>query len=214
MAEDKQKPPKKSLLKKIMIGLIVLVFATVGWAYYDGNNVVEVSYTAEQIGQKVKGHIVKAFDGNAVAIWGMIDAPAENVWKVIRDKENFEKFLPYVRKSVVKEVGENTYEQEQVFDFPFGTYELKHKLWYEEKENTYISNWHQQSGILVVNRGAWIIHKVGDKTLMEYKIRFEAPWIPLWFGNAYMRQRLKVVVKKLRERIKHIEETNPEYFKK
>ncbi|WP_372366552.1 SRPBCC family protein [Candidatus Uabimicrobium sp. HlEnr_7] len=210
---EKEKSSLKKRLKKIIIILMIFVFSMVIWAYYSGNKVEEVNYTVSQLGNKVKGHIISAFDGNAIAIWGVIDAPAEHVWKVIRDKKNFEKYLPYVKKSVVTKLDDNKYQQQQVFELPFGTYEFKHKVWFEEEPNTYVSNWQQEEGVIAVNRGAWIVHKSENKTLLEYRIRFETQWVPVWFSNAYMKQRLKVIVKKLRERIKNLEQTNPEYFK-
>jgi hypothetical protein len=122
-------------------------------------------------------HELKPTDNRGVSAesMGVIDAPPDEVWPVVRDCEHFSKFLPSTKTSARKqESGESLCFDEISLPFPLMN------LWADTKsvvltgpEGHYQRSWSFVRGTYRHNRGAWTVAPWGPdgkKSLVVYLI--------------------------------------------
>jgi hypothetical protein len=196
----------------IPLGLLAVFFSI---AYYQGTHVVQRTYTADELGERVVGQVTPLFDGTGVEIWGVIEAPADKVWKVVTDQDRFAEYMPYVETSRISERHADHLVEEQTLDLPMGRFErLKLKIWYESEGNRRTAQWNQLQGTPKINRGAWVVEDHGSRSILRYQVRCDpGQGVPEWFLRFFMKHRLKGIVRAVRARVLEKIRSDPEYFK-
>jgi ribosome-associated toxin RatA of RatAB toxin-antitoxin module len=190
---------KRILIPVIVLGL-VLVFLT--WVYVRGTWADTV---ARNPPTSAEGPITQLFrtPGGDVQVRCalVIDAPAANVWAVVRDYANQPRFLPYVSVMEVQaEEGDRVYltgiaHSRLWGDWPFAVH-VDHK---KVSDTEYVASWDEPSATLAVNRGGWTLTALGpSQTLVVYSLQVEAAEYPNFFIRNVLLDRLQKVLAGLR----------------
>ncbi len=106
-------------------------------------------------------HELKPTDGRGVSAesMGVVDAPSDEVWPVVRDCEHFSKFLPSTRASAKKqENGDSICFDEISLPFPLMNLWADTKsVMREEPAGHFQRSWSFVRGTYNHNRGAWTV---------------------------------------------------------
>lgn len=153
-------------------------------------------------------HELKATDNRGVSAEtiGVVDAPPEVVWPVVRDCEHFSKFLPNTKASSrTEENGESLCFDEISLPFPLTNLWAYTRSTVTQEEGAYRRAWSFVRGTYKRNRGAWTVLPWADgkKSLVIYFVDSDpAMLIPDAIIRAAQTGSLPEVFVALRKRVK------------
>ena len=180
--------------------------------------VIAIELTQEEQERLANGEVIvhlKAVRGpikEGTAI-GVVDAPPQRVFRVVTDNENFEQFMPYVKRSEVERLTEGSILNYQHLDFPFPIGDRYYKLHIlRTVENTdrgkvFTSTWTyvRGSGNIKDTYGSWTLREYDkDKALVIYVCCTDPGGsLPKWALNMATTISLPRVIDRVRQRVKH-----------
>ena len=139
---------------------------------------------------------------------GVIDAPVGEVWPIIRDCEDFAKFLPNMKASARKEEnGDSLCFDELALPFPLKNLWADTKSTVVHEGDAWQRSWTFVRGTYEHNRGAWTLlpWDDGKKTLVVYFIDSNPSMaIPDFIIRAAQTGSLPKVFSGIRQRVKDL----------
>lgn len=144
---------------------------------------------------------------------GLIDAPVDEVWPIIRDCQHFAKFLPNMKASARKEEnGESLCFDELALPFPLKNLWADTKSTVVHEGEAWQRSWTFVRGTYEHNRGAWTLLPWGEggkKTLVVYFIDSNPSMaIPDFIIRAAQTGSLPKVFTGIRQRVVALREQN------
>lgn len=212
-AQSAAAPGRRRLRKRIFIPLIVLalVIAIFLWSYVRGT---WADSEARHPRTAAEGTIVQLYrtpEGDVQVRCAMvIDAPANEVWDVIRDYANHPRFFPYVSTmEVVRQEGDRVFLTGTVQSRLWGDWSFAMHVDHKEKagdakgDKEYTATWNDPSPSMPVNRGSWTVTAAGrNRTIVVYALEVEAAGYPNFFVRHLLLNRLARVVSALGDEVK------------
>lgn len=122
-------------------------------------------------------HELKPTDNRGVSAesFGVVDAPPDEVWPVVRDCEHFSQFLPSTKKSWKKTEGAEVICFDEI-ELPFPLTNLwaeNRTVMREDPANHFTREWSFLKGTYRRNRGSWRVVPWGDegkRSLVVYMV--------------------------------------------
>jgi uncharacterized membrane protein len=193
---------KRILIPLLMLGLLV---ALAVWACIRGTWADTVAHDPQTTAQGPVTQLFRTPTGDVVVRCAiLIDAPASQVWDVVRDYKEHPRFLPYVSAMEVEPEKDGrvylkgTAHSRLWGDWPFDVH-VNHK---EVAEGNYRASWDEPSDTMSVNRGSWEVTARGaDQTLVVYTLQAEAAGYPSFFVRNLLLGRLPLVLRGLRDEV-------------
>ena len=199
------------------ITFIALIMLFGSWTIQEAN---AMELTKKLLDQLANGEVIVYLKAGRESVKegtviGIIDAPPERVFKVITDNENFEQFMPYVKKSNVELGKDGSIINYQYLDFPFPVGDRYYKLRIiNSKENIdkgkiFRSSWTyiKGSGNIEDTYGSWMLKEYGQgKTLATYVVCTDPGGrIPKWAQNMATKISLPKIIGRVRQQTKNSE---------
>jgi uncharacterized membrane protein len=199
-APGRRRAKKRTLIPVIVLGC-VLVFLL--WAYVRGTWADTVERNPQTPAEGPVTQLYRSPRGDVqVRCAIVIEAPAAQVWAVVRDYANHPRFLPYVSAIEVQPMdGDRVYLTGTAHsrlwgDWPFAVH-VDHKA-VSDKE--YIASWDEPSGAMSVNKGSWTLTATRpNQTLAVYAVQVETAGYPPFFVRNVLLDRLSKVLSGLRD---------------
>ncbi len=206
---------KKRALR--IVGGIVGGIATVMLlhAFYRGTWTEEPRTRADGlVVGNVDSRLIKRDGRKWIQLAAVIDAPIAHVWKVVHDHERMTEFMPRMAKLRVLEDGIDS--KKVRIDFGFMGVERFTEIDVTRATGTAerVETWNRYGGSLPINRGRWVLVPLDEmRTFARYEVDADSGlWVPGWLERAILRDGLKVVLTKVRERIDTLRASEPAYF--
>lgn len=213
--EQPASPAPRRVGVKRKIGLVLLLFgiAVVGHVAYWGGRIDPTTYHAADL---AAGPVVQisAWDNahTAVQISRLSSLPADRLWQVVTDQGRFDEFMPYVRSTTVEPGDDGKLIEKQVLDLPHGSFDLVLEIELIEQPKVRRARWRQITGSLDFNEGAWTVEQEQDQTILRYEVAATVNWMPQSLVNYAMRRRLGRLLEAVEQRVRDLEQREPEYF--
>ena len=155
---------------------------------------------------EIEGSPVK--EGIAV---GLVEAPAERVYRVVTDNARFAEFMPYVEESTVETGEDGSTVNFQHLDLPWPISDREYKvrlvnLEPGEESPAWQSTWTHVKGFgnIEESHGAWRVFPCGESALVEYQVLTDPGGrIPTYFKNKATRRSLERLIEAVRDRVDH-----------
>jgi hypothetical protein len=165
---------------------------------------------------------------------GMIDAPADQVWAVVSQYNQYKEFMPRFKESLIlghdvpatlmdaasfrrhepdlrdislQILPGDTFLFYNHLALPVPLGDKRYVLKMMRDPATFSEHWTQVAGDMKVNEGSWILQPMGERTLAVYTT-YSDPGIPLpgFLLNVAMKSTLPDIIKAVRRRV---QEQNP-----
>jgi uncharacterized membrane protein len=206
-APARRRVKKRILIPVILLGL-VLVFLL--WVYVRGTWADTVARDPQTSSEDTVTQLFRTPQGEVqIRCAVAVEAPAAEVWAVIRDYANHPRFLPYVSAMEVQgKEGDRVYLTGTAHsrlwgDRSFAVY-VDHK---KISDKEYVASWDESSEDMPVDRGSWRLTATGpNQTLVVYALQVEAAGYPNFFVRNLLLDRLHKVVSGLRDEVKRRQE--------
>lgn len=206
MSTSPPAPVRRRVRKRILIPVILLalVVALFFMAYVRGTWADDEVHNPQTTAEGTVTQLYRTPAGDVqVRCASLVDAPASEVWDVIRDYANHPRFLPHVSavEAEEKEGGRvllRAVAHSRVWgDWPF-TINVDHK---QVSDTEYLANWDEPGGELKVNRGSWTVTAIGEgQTLVVLALQVDVGYPQFLVRNVLM-NRLDNVVSGLRDEV-------------
>jgi len=165
--------------------------------------------TAYQDGQISRGEIVVNYKSKHPVYWldvyGLIDAPADQVWKAITSYDRYQEFLPLVVESGIRKQAPGRCWQFVKMRPPWPLHDHWMVNANVENKAKWNLSWTMDDGNLRMEHGYWQITPVGpNKCKLQYHLTVD-PWldvVPSWLVEFATKQVLPNVIKGVRKRVK------------
>lgn len=195
--------PRKAVEKTLPLALVLLFLGATPAKANDWTD----GLTESQISAVRQGEIVirlrstpKASMKNVEAV-GYVNAPVDEVWKLITDYNRYSHIYSGVRQSEIRHSTGATRQLYLLLDYPW-PFQDKWVLCDAVQEP---QNWtidlHRVDGSVKEVEGGWYLYPNGNRTLVVYSIRFDPGlgFIPPWLIEWGSTQAAPIIIKGLRQ---------------
>ena len=150
-----------------------------------------------------------------VQISGLMEAPVQEVWKVINDTQDMGSFVPFFTQ--INDLGQDA--QGRLLRISFRLLLIERhteiRLTTDVKPGMRIQRWSRTGGFIPVNQGQWILVPTKDgHTFARYEIDFNFGLpLPSFIERTDLRDTLVFLPSVVSKRISEIHQKDPSYFK-
>jgi hypothetical protein len=149
-------------------------------------------------------------EGVGVLAMGLIDAPPEELWRVMDDCEGQDEFLPRIRRAVVRDRADGAHTCELVMDMPFPLEDRRQATRNRLRrlpDGGYQRYWSLAPGDWsdLRNHGSWTVHPFADRSLLVSRMEIvpKAP-LPLWLIRAAQTRQAPASFQAIDERVRSL----------
>lgn len=207
------RPRRFGLKRKIGLTLLLLGLAALAHIWYWGGRIDRQTYRAADL---TAGPVTQICAWNAshsaVQISRLSSVSADRLWRVVTDQGRFDEFMPYVRSTTVEPGDNGKLLEKQILDLPYGSFDLVLEIELTERPKVRRAQWRQIMGSLDFNEGAWTVEQEGQQTILRYEVAATVNWMPQAIVNYAMRRRLGRLLEAVEQRVRDLEQREPEYF--
>jgi hypothetical protein len=202
-AEARTKPPRRARKwLAIPVLLLVVVLVLLGWAYVRGTWSEQSPYIPKSSAEGVVSQLLDTEDGRKrIRVVTVVDFTLEETWPVVTDYDHFPEIFPHVKSARAVRDDDGRYHLTVVVSTPVGDWPLDVHVKHDEFVDDCQALWDERSGPLPVNRGSWLVKRMGAGTLVIYTLDLEAPPYPTFLVRAALLSGLKPVVAAVNTRL-------------
>jgi uncharacterized membrane protein len=194
---------KKRILIPVLLLVLVLIFF--GWLYVRGTWADGILYYPDESKDGVVTQLYRLSDDRTqVRCAAVVDFPMQKVWQVVSDHSNHDKFMPYVSEvNVVPKPDGRLFVTGTACSSLWGDWPFQVHVTHHERPDARVAAWDEPSGDTTVNRGSWVVSRLGkDTTLLVYSLEIEIRPYPTFLIRNLLMDRMHKVVDGVREEVR------------
>jgi uncharacterized membrane protein len=191
----------------IPIALLALLVAGALWAYIRGARPDARPRDPETVSRPV-AQVYQPPDGKTtVRAAVLLGSPREQVWRVVTDYADYDRFLPYLDDVAVEPAKDGCHMTGGAKSALSGYWSFAIDIRERKGQGPWTATWDQTGGKeVLVNRGGWELVARGKQTLLVLTLEAEVKGYPTFILRNVFLHRLPIVLQAVEARLEQEEE--------
>jgi uncharacterized membrane protein len=194
---------KRILIPSVLLALLVL---GAGWLWWRGTSAETAPRDPARAAEGPVTQLLTQDGRTFVRCAIIVDAPPEDVWRVVTDFDSHPKFMPYIAELSQQKLEDGKVRLTGVArthvwaDWPF---EIDVTLKEDPAKGEFSASWHEENKTdFAVNRGAWTLRPHQDKqTLVVFTKQAELSGYPNFLIRNIMMNRVDELLAAVRDEV-------------
>lgn len=137
----------------------------------------------------------------------LVQAPPENVWKVVTDYNHFSEIFPNISSAKGTQEADGRWHLVGEVHSIIGHWPMDLHVRHEQAAGKFVASWDEPNQTWKVNHGSWVIVPHGNsESLLEYNLQLKVSPFPDFAVRAVLLDQLKPVLKAV---VKRAQENQP-----